>query len=264
MRARIVLAAVALLALLACLELEVGAPREGVGSLSTLVLPSPAVVVGDVLRDSTGSPAPIRILAFDRSGQPMPGETTTVLSLDPSVAVDGALLRGVSLDSVGARIVAGAGGLQAPAVRLPVTPMPSLMTAAGEVGPLRFDIATPDSINAGNWSDSLAVRITSAEGAPVQGVIVRFQVIRGPAALAPDTAAVFLSQLQQARASARDTTGTAGFASRRIVLRQRALGDAALLAGTRTDTVVVRASASYAGVPLQGSPLTFSIPLQRR
>src|SRR5262249_40919727 len=63
--------AAVVLAIAACIDMS--APNNGVASISTLLLPSPSVVIGDVMRDSTGVPAPLAVTPFDQAGKALTG-----------------------------------------------------------------------------------------------------------------------------------------------------------------------------------------------
>ena len=51
---------------------EVPTLDQGIAYISTIILPAPAVAVGDQLRDSLGNVAPLRIEAFDRNDEQLP------------------------------------------------------------------------------------------------------------------------------------------------------------------------------------------------
>src|SRR5262245_53708067 len=82
----------ALVATIAIACLDVGAP-EGIGSFSNVIRPSPSVVVGDTMRDSTGKAAPLRVVAFRPNGDTLDTVAVSFLSIDttkpPSVSVSG-------------------------------------------------------------------------------------------------------------------------------------------------------------------------------
>ena len=59
-----------------------------------------------------------------------------------------------------------------------------------------------------------------------------------------------------------DTTTEQGTSTRRLVVISARLSDQALVAGTKTDTAIVEARASYKGAPLDGSPVRFVIPIR--
>ena len=54
--------------------------QEGVAYITPVILPSPAVALGDTLRDSTGAVAPLRLFGIDSDGD-------TVRTLTPVFVV---------------------------------------------------------------------------------------------------------------------------------------------------------------------------------
>lgn len=258
---RPIIAAIALTIVAGCTALE--EPGGNIGAISTLQVPSPSIVLGDVMRDSTGAPAPVRVIVYDRRGAPIEGAAVTYLSLDPSVSVDASgQLSGLTLDPEGARIVGGIDNLQTAPVRVFVTVAPTGAAATSTGGSILFTPLT-DTTNNTNWSDTLGVRVTGAGGAGAQGFVVDYTIERAPTQTGTRPA-VYLADPATQRASTRDTTSASGYASRRLILRQTAVGDAALLSGTKVDTIAVRATVRYGGVDIPGSPLTFLVPVRRR
>lgn len=77
---------------------DVPAPEGGVFAISALLLPSPGLVAGDTLRDSTGLASPLRVVAFDVAGDTVQNAVTMFVVLDTGAHLSGALLVG---DSVG-------------------------------------------------------------------------------------------------------------------------------------------------------------------
>ena len=61
---------VAAVVAMACIDMS--APKGRPASISSLLLPSPSVVVGDSMRDSAGKVAPLRIIAYDANNAPIP------------------------------------------------------------------------------------------------------------------------------------------------------------------------------------------------
>lgn len=220
----------------------------------TFTLPSPAVGVGDVLRDSLGNPAPLRILAFDRSGNEVPVSSVSWLATPVPIG------NGVTVDANG---VVKAGDTTATVQivgrvgdRLQTTPATLLV------------VPQPDSIAATTPADTIAIRDLPAldtmrvtvtglyKGArtPVQGVIVHYHIdslyqsagAQGYAVLThasgviprPDSTTVVDTTKST-------TTGPSSTAT-------------LVAAGSGLDSVVVRVRASrFNGQPLPGSPVRF-------
>jgi hypothetical protein len=250
--------AFAVLAWIACVDTS--AP-ETAASISTLRLPSPSVVVGDVLRDSTGAPAPMSATVFSGTGVVLTDAPVTFVTLDSSVAIDGdGTVHGLRVDSVGARILASVEGLQTPAVRLFVTLKPEQVTGSSTsqmTFPAPAAQAPADSI-----VQSVPLTVTVKNGTRgVQGFVVRYELARSPAPADPQRPTTFIAD-DQGRSSDRDTTNLQGVASRKVsFLHRRA--NAALLGGT-PDTIIVRAIVRYLGADVPGSPVLFNVPVRRQ
>jgi hypothetical protein len=232
-----------------------------VTSISSLRLPAPSVVVGDVMRDSLGVPTPAMVDAFDGEGRMIVNPHVVFSVLDSTITIDSSgFVHGVHRDTTGARVAAGVGGLQTPITRIPVTSAPATAAkTAGAAPAIAFDTRVDTSVQT-NWSPLLGVTVLDASGGGAQGVIAAYSIVRSPAPLTAGVPTVFLAD-EGGRGTSRDTTTFAGLASRRVVLRQAAVGDADLLAGRKTDTIVVRVTASYAGKVIPGLPVDFIVPV---
>lgn len=244
------LAGWAALALVGVGCLDMSAPKSGVAAISPLVLPSPSVVVNDVMRDSTGAPAPLRVIAFDQSGDTLSGVKTSFFLLDPGAHVDAAgLLYGDSLTTV--RIVGEVAGVQTSIATLTVTAAPDTAINTAPAGDtLRISTDTTRS-----RSSALSLKLQSAAGAPAQGFVVHYQVTYAPPTAAGETPAVYIGNDASALSPV-DTTDATGNASHRYAyLRLKAI------AGT-PDSVVVEATIQYKGLAVRGSPLRYVIPVR--
>jgi hypothetical protein len=250
---------------------EVPTLQDGVAYISPVILPSPAVALGDTLRDSTGAVAPLRLYGIDSDGDTVstitprfivttvPGPTVT---LTPANFVIGDSLREVQIvGQVGSR-------LQTPVVRLDVVRQPDSIAATGATS-TRFPAPSGTEVTS---VATLGVNVThppvpatpatpTTPAAPaipragVKSIIVRYAVTRVFPATAtiPDTTLVLLDDGGQFRLptgrTTVDTTDASGNASRRI--RAIPLG---------FDSVEVSASANtLRGVPLKGSPIRFVV-----
>lgn len=245
----------------ACIEF--GGPEDGVVSISNLRIPYPSVVAGDLMRDSLGEPSPLTIIAYGGDGQPLPTEPVTFVALDTTVTVDAdGIVHGVARDTLGGRVVAGAGSLQTPAQRIIVTIAPTLASKSGTATAIVFDPALPDSTSKANWSPALSLTVTGAGAAAAQGYVVTYSLIHTPPPKDEGVATAYIAD-ESNRRQPRDTTDTRGEASRRVVLRQTAVTDA-LRAGQTTDSIVVRATVRYKGLDVPGSPIDFTVPVSRK
>jgi len=240
---------------LACVDMS--APK-GPASISGLRLPSPSVIVGDVMRDSTGTPAPLTILAYDASGAPTIASTAEFFITDSSKSahLDGSnVLTG---DKIGATVIVGQiGSLQTSAVTVPVTFQPFKMAHSGT----DTTLVVPVGDSSVKGSATLNLLVKSALDSASQGIVVKYSLTRAPASADPAHPGVFIADNSNKRASA-DTTNSSGASARHLVVVWAFLSDAALLAGTKTDTAIVEARASYKGAELNGSPVRFIVPIR--
>ena len=232
-------------------------------------LPWPSVVAGDTLRDSTGAAAPLGALVFDAAGRPMPTVRVQYVALDTGVRI---LASGVLVPTgwrdTPVRLVATASGLQSRPVPLQITKRPDSVAAAAATAPvLNYDVPLGDATN---LSPAVQVRVRSLQAvaaasadSAVRGWVVRFAVERPPPTSLMDsvqlvseaTSSIPLSGLTtRADRDTTDGTGTAG-------IRVRAFPR---LGQTTADSVILRATVSYRGAPVAGSPLRLVVRLQRR
>jgi hypothetical protein len=246
-----VCAAIALL--LACGEVPTFA--DGIASISAVELPSLVVGAGDVLRDSTGAKAPLKVEAFDISGGIIAGVPVTfiVTPVDTGIHIDanGYLTASDSIRTV--HIVARVGDrLQTTQAVLNVVPIPDQVLGTGTTDPLvGFPAKGPLQVTvSGTRKDTRA---------PTQGVVVAYQILSVNGNKAVDPVRVFLVDdqnipLRDTPTAAVDTTDASGIAKRFVVVSDT----------TGINTVEVRATARpLRGETLTGNPVTFTIPLKK-
>ena len=230
---------------------------DGVAYISPVILPSPAVALGDTLRNSLGNIAPLRVVAIGATGdtiegvQPefivttVPGKSVTIIAND---FVIGDSVRTASIVArVGAR-------LQTPPALLDVVYQPDSM-AAGSPTTARFPIPTAGELTS---SVPLSVNVTSIAGGSrtgVRSIIVRYAItnIYPVGTAIPDTSVVLVDDQNRftgpTGTTSVDTTDVSGNASRRI--RAVPFG---------FDSVAVTVSANnLKGVPLPGGPIRFVV-----
>ena len=232
------------------------APDNGVLSVSEVQLPSPAVVAGDTMRDSTGRAAPLRVYAFGVGG---PTDTITsataqfvVMDRGAHVTPDGYLI-GDSVRATPVRVIGSVGSLQTSAMNVNVIPLPDSITYGGPSLTATDTFALTKATS--YYSPAMTAQVLSAETppVPVQSVIVQWVIVQHPAV--PDTVVAGTVVAANNRTVSADTTDASGNVSVRVHLNP-----VAGIGFTGPDTFVVEARASYRGVPLRGSPLRFKVP----
>ena len=230
---------------------EVPTLDEGIAYISPIILPAPAVAIGNTLRDSLGRAAPLRIEAFGRNDEPLPDPVATFLpTLVPSpisISADGIVTASDTVTAVQTvQLVGRVGGrLQTTTASLFVVPQPDSL---GPTSPLAVSRPLPTL-------DTLRVTVTGLNRGgtrvPVRGIIVRYRIV-GVFGAGAGSAAAFLTLdgrtvSRPDSLAAVDTTDESGVASRTLVV-----------AGTEVDSVLVLVRArSLRNVPLAGDSLHF-------
>ena len=250
MRARaLVFGTVAAATVLSCGE--VPTLDEGIAYISGIILPAPAVAIGDQLRDSLGNVAPLRIEAFGRNGEQLPDPVATFLpTVVPSpitISEDGVVTASDTVSAVQTVQIVGRVGnrLQTTTASLLVVPQPDLL---GRTSP-EVAARTLPAI------DTLRVTITGVNGGaarvPVPGIIVRYRITGAFGSGASSASTVLTldgrTVSRPDSLAAVDTTDASGVASRTLVV-----------SGTGVDSVVVFVRArSLRGESLRGDSLHF-------
>ena len=228
----------------------------GIAFISPVILPSPAVALGDTLRNEAGVVAPLRIVAVGNAGDTIenveptfivttvPGPSVTIL---PNDLVQGDSVRTASIIArVGTR-------LQTPPAQLSVVYQPDSM-AAGSATTTSFPPLAEGVITS---SVPLTVNVTSVGSgtrAGVPSIIVRYLIsaIYPVGTTVADTSVVLVDDQNRFVAtglSSVDTTDASGNASRSI--RAVPFG---------FDSVAILVSANnLKGVALPGGPIRFVV-----
>ncbi|MDO8502842.1 MAG: hypothetical protein Q7S20_13475 [Gemmatimonadaceae bacterium] len=223
----------------ACVEIPTG--TDEVLSFQFNPLPSPSVVVGDTLRDSSGVVAPITFTAFNYSGGIVTNPPVRFTAVDRGIRVDS--LKGTVIgDSVrsAARIVATMKGFNG-AVMIAVTLRPDTVVGSNARDSLSYSLTD----TAANVSAGLGVRVIHGpfgSDTAVASYPVTFRIL-SPS----DTVLAKLVNDNGARSSS-DTTDASGVATRKIKLDVTRL--TALV-----DSVIVEARVRYRGASVKGSPV---------
>lgn len=240
----------------ACVDMS--APK-GPASISALRLPSPSVVVGDVMRDSTGAPAKLDVIAFDANGARLTDLSPQFFVTDtgaPATVDASGTVTGNKLGTV--HVVGQIGTLQTPVAAIPVTVAPKKIAPTSPKIDTLIAPLSADTTQRGTAAVAVTVSGDSAVGAT--GFIVKYKLERAPGTIASSkTPAVFLAD-DQGNPSVVDTTDASGGASRNVVVITAFLSDTSLLRG-RVDSAVVTAQTSYKGALVSPSPLRIVIPI---
>lgn len=246
MRRAVLVGAVAL-AVGACLELS--GPADGVASITELVPAAPAVEVGDVLRDTVGAVAPLRVVAFDGRGDTTKAKVVfSTLDTLLSVSQTG-IVTGRTVSATAGRVVARVGDLQTEPASIRVVPRIVNVTRQA----LRAEWTYPPaSTGKDSTLSPFGVTITGAGGVPVPSWLVRFRIVRSTLPRKnPDISPVSIVG-DDGRPASIDSTNDSGIAARKLFVIPFAI-DAT---SKGLDTVVVRVS-TVRGASVDSADHTF-------
>ena len=222
---------------------------------------APSIVSGDTLRDIDGNAVPLSAIAYNLRGERLDGASISFVALDTSRAlvIDPATgyLVATGTRRGTARIVATTGGLQSAPVTLEIIPAPDSAARSGTIDTLRFSFSDPSR----NTSGPLRIIVMrDSANAPVARYVVRFRLAR-----LSDTVVARLvddasrrSPLDPTGATAIDTTGTDGIASRQIRLTPNAS------LSTTLDSIVVFADVRLRSAHVPGSPVRLTLFVKPR
>lgn len=246
---------------------EVGLGPDEAAAIELDPFPSPSVVVGDTLRNIDGIVTPVRARVFNVRGDVIGDATARYLyadfNIDSALAIDSAtgIVVAKKLVAGDKRIAARIGGSLQVLRGIRIVTRPDSVDGTSLTTILGTSL--PDTGRRGLDSNStkpLTVTVRHREAGAFTAVPywpVRFQLLT-PANPTNDTMATAYLIDDQGRASTIDTTDDSGVAGRRV--RVRALQ---FPAGTAVESVVVRATVTYRGQPLKGSPVRLTAPVRR-
>jgi len=217
---------------------DVPAPEGGVSAIAPLQFPSPGLVVGDTMRDSTGAAVPLSLVAFDAGGDTIDNVQATFVVLDTGAHLVGNLLIG-DKDGRSVRVVGSAGALQTQPASIKVTLSPDTLVASDSITYRKTYSVVNFDTSATSPDMGVLVQHRGASPAPVEAVIVRFTIERAPPVIAGGTGPTLIL-MSGSTPSSRDTTDANGRASRSARLRVLAIKPG-------VDTAIVTANASYRG-----------------
>lgn len=240
---------------LACVDLS--APN-GPASISQVRLPSAFIVRGDVMRDSTGTPAIPIVNEFDASGHVIAGKAAQFFITDSAPAAHFDTTGSLVGDKLGiVHFIGQVGSLQTPSVAVAVTVLPTSITkGTGALDTIKAPISQDTTVVG---SSPLPILVRGVGDTAVQGVAVHYVLTRTLLSNDAKRPAVYFADLTGKQTST-DTTDAAGSAVRdHLIVRAKLLADVAVATGQKVDSVIVQASVSYRGTPLAGSPVTFVV-----
>ena len=244
--------------------LDISSPVTGITAITTVLLPTPSVVVNDVLRDTLGAPARLVVHAFGPNGDQLPDADITVryFAIDSThkLHVD-SITGAASGDSLSplAKVVArvtpvdGKGTIQTLQVPLPVVPTPDSASKTDALIDFPFDPATLDTLGSGVLSPTLDVKVLGGSSdTTVQSYIVSYRIVRMPTSkIAGEPTVRILDKTGNDSTIA--VTSSSGIASRQLRVRLTAIPDV-LRGPPATDTVVVQVRVLFRGQPLPVAP----------
>jgi hypothetical protein len=258
----------AAIAVAACFEIS--SPQSGLSSISRLIVPWPAVVVGDSLRDSTGKATPVTVDAFDGKGQLVTDARVTLIALDRGLTVlPGQYVRGDSLRTSDARLVGqvqrGGDVLQTDSATIAVVARPDTVSPAG-IDTLAAQIHTYTGFgDTAQVRSAVEVKVlnrallaSGSANAAIRSWIVRYEITERPPGAQGATTA-FLSAPAGTPQVVVDTTDPSGVASRDVVLRTSVLNPR-----TGTQYVKVTVTVRERGQNVAGSPIEVVVPFDLR
>ena len=241
--------------------LDISSPVTGISSITSVLLPTPSVVVKDCLRDTTGDVKPLAVYAFASNGDTVRDVVIRYFAIDTSKKLRVDSITGVACgDSLSplAKVVArvtpatGKGVLQTLQVPLPVVPTPVGATKSDALIDFPFDPTTIDTLASGVLSPSLDVKVVGNADTTIQSYVVSYQIVRSPTAKVTGDSTVRILD-RTGNDSTIAITSASGLASRQLRVRLSAIPDVLRLPPA-TDTVVVRVRVLFQGKALPVTP----------
>jgi hypothetical protein len=246
-----VAAAVLIAVAIACVD--VTGAKNDILSIQFDSLASPSVVLNDSLRDTTGALALPHVTAYNFGGTPVAGAVVRYRSADRGVTVDSitGLIRGDSIRSTPARIIATVGAIQAQQL-LSIALRPDTMKAGNALDSIRYSLIDTTLNLSGNVTVSLRHGSAAADSA-VAAYLVSFAIV------SPANPALADLVDESGRKSRVDTTDASGVAGRRIRLHATALSGP-----TVSDSIIINATAKFRGVVVKGGPVRLVVRIKPR
>jgi hypothetical protein len=232
-------------------------------SLSVDSIPSPSVVAGDTLRDTTGTARPLSGRAYNVQGQVLTAVRVQFIALTPDQLTIDSLnfAMGATLGDSVSRVVASAHGLQSLPFILPVVLRPDSILHADtdSVTTVHLTTTALDS----NTSPTLGILLrhvpASVGGDSVtRSYLIHYQITypssaTGATGMPSDTTLFAYLIDANGNPSRRDTTDLNGGGTRRVHFQ------VGRIAPGSKDSVVVSVSSFYRKTAVAGSPLRFVV-----
>lgn len=239
----------AVLGALACTD--VSGNSTSVLSMEFDSLAAPSVVLGDTLRDSTGTVATPVVRAYNFKGELIDQAPVRFQSADAGVFADSitGVITADSLRTTPARIIASVGSLQA-VQKINVTLRPDLATAENGLDSLQYSLLDTTL----NVSPLLTVKLTHGI-VPADSVVSYYMV--SFAIVSPGNPLLADLVTEAGKMSRVDTTDTNGIAGRAIRLHPVYLTAA-------KDSIIVNATVKFRGMQIGGSPVRLVLKVRPR
>ena len=241
--------------------LDISSPVTGIAGITTVLLPTPSVVVNDSLRDTLGVAKPLVVYAFAPNGDTVKDVIVRYFAVDSTQKLHVDSLTGLAWgDSLSpfAKVVArvtpanGKGTIQTLQVSLPVVPTPVGATKVDTLIDYPFSSSTLDTLGSGLLSPTLDVKVVGDADTPIQSYVVSYKIVRMPTPkIAGEPTVRILDRTGNDSTIA--ITSSSGIASRQLRVRLKAIQDP-LRFPPATDTVVVQVRVLYHGQPLPVTP----------
>ncbi|HEU4629105.1 MAG TPA: hypothetical protein VFS08_05145 [Gemmatimonadaceae bacterium] len=222
-------------------------------------LPFPAVVAGDLLRDSTGEIAPLGAVAFNTDQEPIEGFPVEYVFIGDAAGLEpGDRVRGV-VENDTVRITAFANGIPSLPQTLWVVPRPDSLVNGAQPADITYGLPASAADTSGRIADTLLATTGQTAPAPVRAWIVRYRIVVDGDTLDPNDQTLAFIVDDAGRPSPLDTTDAAGAVARKV--RVNAFAGEALAA---IESLVVSVTVEGVTTPPRGAPRQVTIPVRPR
>lgn len=241
--------------------LDVTSPISGIYSITRVLTATPSVVEHDSMRDTAGVVQPIRVYAFDASGDTVKDAIVRFYAIDTTNQLHVDTITGVVTGDTVApnaaifarvRPARGKGSIDTPPDTIPIVPVP--LSAVRDTNFLfTFNPLASDSNSTELISPPFGVTVKGSADRPISKYPVTFELVAIPA---KDSSADGPTVVPISALSTNDTTVGISDPSGRAVIRLRVRNKAIshpVFAGA-TDSAVIRLLVRVRGVPIPVTP----------